>query len=42
VVAKATELDVTVETRDRAHVSELVTALEADGFRVHLLEGAEG
>ena len=42
VVAKATELDVTVETRDRAHVHELVTALEKDGFTVHLLEGAEG
>jgi threonine dehydratase len=42
VVAKATELDVTVETRDRAHVRELMTALEADGFKVHLLEGAEG
>jgi len=42
VVAKATELDVTVETRDRAHMKELVTALEQDGFTVHLLEGAEG
>src|SRR5690349_12682937 len=42
VVAKATELDVTVETRDRAHVRELMAALEADGFKVHLLEGAEG
>lgn len=41
VVAKATELDVTVETRDRAHVRELVSALEQDGFKVHLLEGAE-
>src|SRR5437870_5726952 len=37
VVAKATELDVTVETRDRAHVRELIAALEADGFKVHLL-----
>ena len=42
VVAKATELDVTVETRDRAHVRELLAALEADGFKVHLLEGADG
>jgi threonine dehydratase len=42
VVAKATELDVTVETRDRAHVRELMAALETDGFKVHLLEGAEG
>jgi threonine dehydratase len=40
VVAKATELDVTVETRDRNHASELVAALEADGFTVHVLEGA--
>ncbi|HZP98661.1 MAG TPA: threonine ammonia-lyase [Reyranella sp.] len=42
VVAKATELDVTVETRDRAHVRELVAALEKDGFTVHLLEGEKG
>jgi threonine dehydratase len=42
VVAKATELDVTVETRDRAHVRELMAALQSDGFKVHLLEGAEG
>ncbi len=41
VVAKATELDVTVETRDRAHVRELVAALEAEGFKVHLLESPE-
>jgi threonine dehydratase len=41
VVAKATELDVTVETRDRAHVRELTAALEADGFKVHLLESPE-
>jgi len=41
VVAKATELDVTVETRDRGHVRELVSALEQDGFKVHLLEGAD-
>jgi threonine dehydratase len=41
VVAKATELDVTVETRDRAHVRELVAALEADGFKVHLWDGPE-
>ena len=41
VVAKATELDVTVETRDRAHVRELVAALEADGFKVNLWQGPE-
>ena len=42
VVAKATELDVTVETRDRSHVRELVQALETEGFKVRVLEGAEG
>ena len=42
VVAKATELDVTVETRDRAHVGELLSALQADGFKVRILEGVDG
>ena len=42
VVAKATELDVTVETRDRAHVGELLSALQADGFKVRVLEGVDG
>jgi threonine dehydratase len=41
VVAKATELDVTVETRGRDHMRELVTALEAEGFKVRVLEGAD-
>ena len=41
VVAKATELDVTVETRDRGHARELVQALEAEGFKVRVLEGAD-
>jgi len=41
VVAKATELDVTVETRDRGHVRELVAALASEGFKVRVLEGAE-
>jgi len=41
VVAKATELDVTVETRDRGHMRELVAALEKDGFKVRVLEGAD-
>jgi threonine dehydratase len=41
VVAKATELDVTVETRDRGHMRELVAALEKEGFRVRVLEGAD-
>jgi threonine dehydratase len=39
VVAKATELDVTVETRDRGHVKDLVAVLQADGFTVQVLEG---
>lgn len=38
VVAKAAELEVTVETRDREHVSELVSALQAEGFRVRVLD----
>jgi threonine dehydratase len=41
VVAKATELDVTVETRDRGHARELVSALETEGFKVRVLEGAD-
>jgi threonine dehydratase len=41
VVAKRAELDVTVETRDRAHVRELVAALQSDGFAVRVLEGAD-
>ena len=35
------ELDVTVETRGRDHVRELVAALQADGFKVRVLEGAD-
>lgn len=41
VVAKATELNVTVETRGRAHVRDLVAALSAEGFKVRVLEGAD-
>jgi threonine dehydratase len=41
VVAKATELDVTVETRDRDHARELVQALQAASFKVRVLEGAD-
>jgi threonine dehydratase len=41
VVAKGAELDVTVETRGREHAREIVTALEADGYVVRVLEGAE-
>jgi threonine dehydratase len=42
VVAKSAELDVTVETRGRDHVRELVAVLQADGFKVRVLEGADG
>ena len=38
VVAKATELDVTVETRGRDHLRELVAALKTEGFTVRVLE----
>jgi threonine dehydratase len=41
VVAKRTELDVTVETRGRDHARELVDALSAEGFKVRVLEGAD-
>ncbi len=41
VVAKSTELDVTVETRGRDHMRELVAALTAAGFKVRVLEGAD-
>ena len=41
VVAKHAELDVTVETRARPHVRELVVALQSDGFVVRVLEGAD-
>ncbi|MFO1159927.1 MAG: threonine ammonia-lyase [Reyranellaceae bacterium] len=41
VAAKSTELDVTVETRDRPHVRELVAALESEGFKVGVLQDAD-
>ena len=41
MVAKAADLDVTVETRDRHHMGELVSVLKADGFTVRVLEGVE-
>ncbi len=41
VAAKSTELDVTVETRDRPHVRELVAALESEGFKVRVLQDAD-
>ena len=37
----ALPIDVTVETRDRAHVRGLVAGLEAGGLNVHLREGPE-
>jgi threonine dehydratase len=41
VVAKAADLHVTIETRDRPHIGEVVAALQADGFTVRVLEDAE-
>ncbi len=41
VVAKRTELDVTVETRDKNHFKELVSGLNTEGFTVRVLEGAD-
>jgi threonine dehydratase len=41
VVAKAADLHVTIETRDRPHIGEIVAALQADGFTVRVLEDAE-
>jgi threonine dehydratase len=41
VVAKAADLHVTIETRDRPHIGEIVSALQADGFTVRMLEDAE-
>jgi threonine dehydratase len=36
VALKSVRLDVSVETRDRAHADEIVNALEAGGFRVEI------
>jgi len=41
VVAKAADLHVTVETRDRPHIGDIVSALQADGFTVRVLADAE-
>jgi threonine dehydratase len=41
VVAKAADLHVTIETRDRSHIGEIVSALQAGGFTVRVLEDAE-
>jgi threonine dehydratase len=40
VPAKGAKLDVTVETRDRAHVQETLAALEAEGFQPVRIEAA--
>jgi threonine dehydratase len=41
VVAKAADLHVTIESRDRPHIGEIVSALQAGGFTVRVLEDAE-
>jgi len=41
VVAKAADLHVTIETRDRPHIGEIVAALQSDGFTVRVLEDVE-
>jgi threonine dehydratase len=41
VVAKAADLHVTIETRGRPHIGEIVSALEGGGFTVRVLEDAE-
>jgi len=40
VPAKGARVDVTVETRDRAHVHEILAALEAEGFQPLRIEAA--
>jgi len=40
VPAKGARVDVTVETRDRAHIQETLAALEADGFQPVRIEAA--
>jgi threonine dehydratase len=41
VPAKGARLDVTVETRDRAHVDEILSALEADGYAPVRIEAGD-
>jgi len=40
VPAKGAKLDITVETRDRAHVQEILALLEAEGFQPVRIEAA--
>ena len=42
VPAKLADLDVVVETRDRAHIRELVERLQADGYPVRILTDTAG
>jgi threonine dehydratase len=41
VPAKGARLDVTVETRDRTHVQEILAALEAEGYQPVRIEAAD-
>jgi threonine dehydratase len=41
VPAKGARLDVTVETRDRAHADDILAALEADGFQPLRIEAGD-
>ena len=41
VPAKGTRLDVTVETRDRAHADEIINAMETDGFHPLRIEAGD-
>lgn len=41
VPAKGTRLDVTVETRDRAHADEIINAMETDGFHPQRIEAGD-
>jgi threonine dehydratase len=38
---KSTEIELTLETRDRAHVTQLIKELESHGFAAHLLGATE-
>jgi hypothetical protein len=38
VPVKSADLDLVVETRDREHVSEIVSAIQTAGFSVRLID----